>query len=207
MVRISNQYEEERTHNDIANSLSLEVQNICTSYQKKEILHRISFQAQSGEIIAITGKNGAGKSTLVESLCGLHEIKAGQIKLNGKVCKEKQRCQAGYMVFQDVDFQLFAESVRRECSYGTKKISDEMISQVLTDLQLDQLGERHPALLSGGQKQRLAVAVSLLCGKEILIFDEPTSGLDYDSMCRVSLLIHELAKSGKIVFMVTHDYD
>lgn len=67
--------------------------------------------------------------------------------------------------------------------------------------------ERHPNTLSGGQKQRLAAAVSMVCGKELLVFDEPTSGLDYDSMVRLAALIQRLSRLGKIIFIVTHDYE
>jgi energy-coupling factor transport system ATP-binding protein len=53
---------------------------------------------------------------------------------------------------------------------------------------------RHPNTLSGGQKQRVAAAVSMVCGKDILVFDEPTSGLDYDSMIQVAGLLEKLAQ-------------
>ena len=65
----------------------------------------------------------------------------------------------------------------------------------------------HPNTLSGGQKQRVAVAVSMICGKELLVFDEPTSGLDFDSMEQVALLIQKLSAMGKVIFVVTHDYE
>ena len=67
--------------------------------------------------------------------------------------------------------------------------------------------DKHPNTLSGGQKQRVAVAVSMICKKELLVFDEPTSGLDYDSMAQVAGLVKELASMGKIIFIVTHDYE
>jgi len=67
--------------------------------------------------------------------------------------------------------------------------------------------DRHPLSLSGGQKQRLAVAVSLLCEKELLIFDEPTSGLDLKSMQEVGRLAKELSAQGKILLIITHDYE
>ena len=67
--------------------------------------------------------------------------------------------------------------------------------------------DKHPNTLSGGQKQRVAVAVSMICKKELLVFDEPTSGLDYDSMTQVAGLVKELASMGKIIFIVTHDYE
>ena len=65
----------------------------------------------------------------------------------------------------------------------------------------------HPNTLSGGQKQRVAVAVSMICGKDLLVFDEPTSGLDFDSMAQVAGLIKRLSEQGKIIFIVTHDFE
>ena len=53
----------------------------------------------------------------------------------------------------------------------------------------------------------MAVAVSMVCQREILIFDEPTSGLDYDSMIQVSQLFQTLSAMGKVIFVVTHDYE
>ena len=61
--------------------------------------------------------------------------------------------------------------------------------------------------LSGGQKQRVAVAVSMICGKDLLVFDEPTSGLDFDSMTQVAGLIRRLSDMGKVIFIVTHDFE
>ena len=67
--------------------------------------------------------------------------------------------------------------------------------------------EQHPNTLSGGQKQRVAVAVSMICGKDLLVFDEPTSGLDFDSMTQVAGLIRRLSDMGKVIFIVTHDFE
>lgn len=47
----------------------------------------------------------------------------------------------------------------------------------------------------------------MVCGKELLVFDEPTSGLDFDSMVRLSSLLRQLSDMGKIIFIVTHDYE
>ncbi|MEY8357256.1 ATP-binding cassette domain-containing protein [Lachnospiraceae bacterium 54-53] len=61
--------------------------------------------------------------------------------------------------------------------------------------------------LSGGQKQRLAVATAVLSGKKILVFDEPTSGLDYRRMLEVSDMIRKLCREGKIIIIVSHDFE
>lgn len=79
--------------------------------------------------------------------------------------------------------------------------------RTLEELALKPLREHHPNTLSGGQKQRVAVAVSMVCGKEVLVFDESTSGLDYDSMVLVGELMERLARMGRIIFVVTHDYE
>ncbi len=88
------------------------------------------------------------------------------------------------MVMQDVNYQLFAESVEAECTFGIKRPDTELAAKTLEDLGLAPIRERHPNTLSGGQKQRLAAAPAMVCGKELLVFDEPTSGLDHDSMAR-----------------------
>lgn len=126
---------------------------------------------------------------------------------NKKGLTVKDRSKRSYMVMQDVNYELFADSVKAECSFGIRNPSADLIEATIERLGLVPYQNRHPNTLSGGQKQRVAVAVSMICGKELLVFDEPTSGLDYDSMAQVAGLIRNLASSGKIVFVVTHDYE
>ena len=114
------------------------------------------------------------------------------------------------MVFQDVNYQLFAESVEAEVGFGLEggdRPSAERVRGILRDLGLDAFAERHPATLSGGQKQRLAVAACIASGKRLLVFDEPTSGLDFDSMRAVAQLVRALAAEGRAVLVVTHDLE
>lgn len=185
----------------------LEVKNLSIGYGKETILSNLNFQAAAGEIIAITGHNGAGKSTLCRTLCGLKKPLAGSIFWNGRPCREKERLKNSYMVMQDVNYQLFADSVEHECGFGIQSPDRERIAETMKQLDLYEYKDRHPNTLSGGQKQRVAVAVSMICRKDILIFDEPTSGLDYESMCAVAELMKELAGMGKLIFVVTHDFE
>ena len=185
----------------------LELQDVSLAYKKQPVLSSISLQAAPGDIIAVVGHNGAGKTTFSRALCGLHKEASGQYLWNGKPQKPKERMKRSYLVMQDVNYQLFAESVEAECTFGIKNPDMELAERTLQELGLVPFRERHPNTLSGGQKQRLAAASSMVCGKELLVFDEPTSGLDFDSMARLSALIRRLSDMGKVIFIVTHDYE
>lgn len=185
----------------------LELQNVSLAYKKQPVLRNLSLQAAPGDIIAIVGHNGAGKTTFSRALCGLHKETSGSYLWNGNPQKPKERMKSSYMVMQDVNYQLFAESVEAECTFGIKHPDATLAETTLKELGLAPFRARHPNTLSGGQKQRLAAATSMVCGKDLLVFDEPTSGLDFDSMVRLAALIQRLSKLGKIIFIVTHDYE
>ncbi len=72
------------------------------------------------------------------------------------------------MVMQDVNYQLFAESVFAECKLGIENVSDDLIEEILNEFDLSDYKNNHPNTLSGGQKQRLAIAVGLICKKKFL---------------------------------------
>ena len=185
----------------------LELKDVSLRYQKHPVLDRINLKVGAGEVIGIIGHNGAGKTTFSRALCGLHKNSEGQFLWNGQTQSYKNRLKLSYMVMQDVNYELFAESVRAECSFGIRGVEPGLVDSTIEKLGLIPYQDKHPNTLSGGQKQRVAVAVSMICGKELLVFDEPTSGLDFDSMAQVAELIRELSTAGKVVFIVTHDYE
>lgn len=184
----------------------LSVEGLTCTYDKGQPVFRdVSFSAGPGEALAITGENGVGKTTLARCLSGLLREAAGAISLDGKKLNPKQRQRAAFCVMQDVNHQLFSDSVWGECEMTAPNASGEQIEAVLRRLQLLELRDKHPMALSGGQKQRLAIATAILSRKRILIFDEPTSGLDYARMQSVAQVVRELAAQGRVVLVVTHD--
>lgn len=134
-----------------------------------------------GAIIGILGENGSGKTTLARCLCGLEKSCKGKFVLAGKSLSRRERLRRSFLVMQDVNHQLFTESVEEEVLISMSGCEDEKeaaAERILASMDLLPFRELHPLALSGGQKQRVAVASALASQKELLIFDEPTSGLD-----------------------------
>ena len=150
----------------------LSVEGLCCRYKREPpIFQNLSFSARPGEVLAVTGDNGVGKSTLSRCLCGLMRESAGTIRLNGRILGPKQRQRIAYCVMQDVNHQLFSDSVWGECRLAMEGLSDQRIQEVLDRLNLLAFREKHPMALSGGQKQRLAVATAMLSQKPLPVFD------------------------------------
>ena len=98
----------------------LELNNVALHYKKRTILHDISFTAVKREVIGVVGHNGAGKTTFSRALCGLHKACDGQFFWNGLSMDHKDRLRHSYMVMQDVNYELFADSVESECTFGIR---------------------------------------------------------------------------------------
>ena len=105
------------------------------------------------------------------------------------------------MVMQDVNHQLFTDSVLSEVLLSMEEMNVKKGEKILEGLDLLECKDKHPMALSGGQKQRLAIASAIAAKADILLFDEPTSGLDYRYMKEVSALLRRLADMGKTVFV------
>ncbi|MGO2746891.1 ATP-binding cassette domain-containing protein [Microbacterium sp.] len=168
-------------------------------------LERVAFAA--GEVTAIRGVNGAGKSTLARVITGLQKS-AGTVRLDGRVLSGRARQRASAIVMQDVQRQLFTDSVRAEIDLASADAPGApQTTDVLAALDLDHLAERHPLALSGGQQQRLVVAAVRVAGRRIVIFDEPSSGVDRRHLQSICDQIRQVAAAGAVVLLISHDDD
>ena len=176
---------------------SIAFTNLTFCYHRKHpILDIDRLELSCGQITALIGHNGAGKSTLAQVLCGLqgswHQKRAA-------------RKRGTYLIMQDVNHQLFTESVLDEVLLCMKQQDENLALEILEGLNLKQYADNHPMALSGGQKQRVAIGSGISSGCDVVVFDEPTSGLDYRQMLAVSATLKKLAASGKTLLVITHD--
>lgn len=194
-------------HHARSSSHTIELKDIHCFYGQTEALSIPKLSIPSGRITAIIGTNGAGKSTFVSCMCGLMKKTKGTFLLDGKKQSAKKQVRDSYLVMQEVNHQLFSDSVREEIVLGSGESSENSLQEIMTALDISALSERHPMTLSGGQKQRVIIASAMFCGKKILYFDEPTSGLDFSHMIQTCQLLKQLQKEDVFLFIITHDYE
>lgn len=170
---------------------------------KREILHDISFTAESGKTIAIVGPTGSGKSTIARLLFRLYDVEKGSILINGHDIRSlTQKSLHAYIGVVSQDTMLFNNTLYYNIAYGnfaaTKQEIDLAISRAQLDSYIAQLpegletrvGERG-LLLSGGEKQRIALARALLKKPKVYIFDEATSALDMTTERKIIKSLYE----------------
>lgn len=174
--------------------------------QGSEVLIKdLSFTLAKKEIMAIIGTNGVGKTTLAKTLSGLQ----GGWQYISYGSKEKERLNNAYFVMQDVDSQLFLDTVENDLLAGSLPITEEVEKQAryyLKEIDLWEEKTSHPQNLSGGQKQRLAVVTALMSQRDVMILDEPSSGLDYKNMTVMADLLDSISEN-QAVILISHDME
>jgi energy-coupling factor transporter ATP-binding protein EcfA2 len=186
---------------------ALALHNFRFAYKNEpETLHIMDCEIPTNRIVGIIGNNGAGKSTFSRCFCGL-EKRCGEIVWNGRKYRTKDRLSTCYMVMQEVNHQLFTESVLDEVLISMEEENQERAEEILNRLDLLAFKDRHPMSLSGGQKQRVAIASAIASKRSILFFDEPTSGLDYRHMKEVANVLRQVRDAGITVYVITHDLE
>ena len=182
---------------------AVDVLDLTCNRGGNQILDIDRFSVPKDSVVALIGDNGCGKSTLCEALCGLIPAD-GSVGFDGKYLNTKERTKKSFLVMQDVNRQLFSDSVMEEIRMQSGT-SEEEAKKILSLLGIKELADRHPASLSGGQKQRVAIASAICAGKDILFYDEPTSGLDRRGMESFGRILNETRAKAAVNIIVTHD--
>lgn len=186
---------------------SLEIRNLIFKRNARTILSIDNLKFYYGNIIGIVGENGIGKSTFAKIVCGLYKTNRGEILKADKRFNRRNRIKESLLVMQEVNYQLFTDTVFDEILLTSKIRDKNIINTYLKDMELENIIDRNPHTLSGGQKQRVIILSALLSGKKILFFDEPTSGLDYRNMKIVAKNIKKVKKKDRLILIISHDIE
>ena len=189
----------------------IEMRDVVFSYMDKssEAVFRVgplNFTLHSGDIVFISGGNGSGKSTFLKLLAGLYEPDSGELLLDGvRVDDTNRDAYRALIAAIFVDYHLFQRL------YGIADPAPGEINRLLTQFRLTDKtrltgGEFSTLDLSGGQRKRLALIVSLLEKRPILLLDEWTADQDPDFRRKFyDELLPELKQAGETVVVITHD--
>jgi sulfate transport system ATP-binding protein len=198
--------------------MSLIINNVNKTFTNFPALKDVTFEARSGEFIALLGPSGSGKTTLLRLLAGLDTPSSGGITFEGEdYLRLNPRDRRIGMVFQS--YALFRHmTVAQNIAFGLNVRSGKerpskteikaTVDRLLKLIQMEDLGKRYPSQLSGGQRQRVALARALAINPRILLLDEPFGALD--ALVRKDLRrwlkrIHH--ETGVTTIFVTHDQE
>ncbi len=194
-----------------------EFKNVEFSYEKegKKILNGLSIKVNAGETIALVGESGAGKSTAINLVTGFYFANSGALMIDGQDIKDIDlRSYRKHLAVVPQNSILFSGTVRENITYGSPKISEEFLQEIielscLRDVVdnlpngLETFVGEHGYNLSGGQRQRISIARALIRNPRVIIFDEATSSLDTVSEKHIQMAIENLSKN-RTTFIVAH---
>ena len=179
------------------------------------VIHDFSAKVKAGQKVAIVGPTGAGKTTMVKLLMRFHDLKGGQITIDGHpitdFSRQDLRSQFG-MVLQDA--WLYSGTIMENIRYGKLTASDEEVVEAAKMAQADHFIHTLPggyqmelneesSNVSQGQKQLLTIARAILADSKVMILDEATSSVDTRTEVLIQKAMDNLME-GRTSFIIAH---
>lgn len=190
--------------------MKLSVEELSFSYEKREILNKISFGVEKGEFVSILGPSGCGKSTILKLLTGILAPGGGKVRVDGQEIRGLSQHFA-YMPQNDLLFP-WKTILDNVCLYGrihgTGQEMRKQAQEYFPVFGLTGYENSYPSALSGGMRQRAAFLRTALCSADILLLDEPFGALDVITRGEMQDWLLAMRKQlNKTVLLVTHDMD
>jgi len=192
--------------------------DVSLSINRKLILSDISISIPDNCKTVIIGKSGCGKTVLMKTLEGLYRCQSGEIIIDNeyvdfnkshkrnavfnKIAMVFQNAALldSFTVFQNIALPLYEKNEKTE-----SEIKD-IVKEILSFLNLDEISDLYPAELSGGMRKRIGLARALVTNPKYLILDEPTTGLDpFTSKEVMSFLKLVINERNVVPVTITHD--
>ena len=192
---------------------SLQAKNIEKAYGSKKVIHDISIDINSGEIVGLLGPNGAGKTTMFYIICGLLKASKGDIYINDNdisnvpflrelkwvlgICLKR-------LVFLEILSVEDNLNIAAEISIQNKTLRHKKIEEVLSIFKIEPIRKAIGSSVSGGERRRVEIARMMIANPEFLLFDEPFAGIDPVSVHDIKDVIKGLAKENIGMLITDH---
>ncbi|RXJ98415.1 LPS export ABC transporter ATP-binding protein [Arcobacter sp. CECT 8986] len=192
----------------------LEIKDITKKIKKTEILHGISLEIESGEIVGLLGPNGAGKTTTFYTVCGLVKPTSGDVyfdnmNITNLPLHQRALKGIGYLpqessIFKDLSVEdnlfLAAEVITKD-----KDEQHKRVEELLEIFNIEPIRRRKGISLSGGERRRTEIARALVSKPKFLLLDEPFAGVDPIAVKDIQEIIHQLTQIGIGVLITDHN--
>ena len=196
--------------------MRMSVRNLVQGYGSKTILDDISFDVDTGEVLALLGPNGSGKSTLIKTICNIMEPRSGRILIDetpiediditdlAKIVSYVPQSTAAATYTTVMDTVLLGRKPYVTWSYRQKDIDYAL--DAMKAMRIIGYSSRDVSDLSGAQRQRVFLARSLAQCPSFFIFDEPTSALDLKHQMNTMIKMREVVHDkGAGMVIALHD--
>ena len=200
----------------------LELTRLTKEYKRGErmfkAVNNVNLSVQRGDFISIIGRSGSGKSTLLNMSAGLLKPTGGAVLFDGQDISGLADKQISLLRNEKIGFVPQGQSLLANFTvlenicvpWFLFKREGEPAERALALLEktgISHLAASYPKELSGGEMRRVAIARSLINAPELLIADEPTGDLDAETTADIMQLLHDIAREGTAVLIVTHELD
>jgi lipopolysaccharide export system ATP-binding protein len=193
---------------------TLEAIELSKTIKKTKIIHSVSLQVTSRQIVGLLGPNGAGKSTSFYMICGITDVTSGKVYLDGEDITQlplssRARLGIGYLpqessIFKDLTVEQNLSMAGDAIKMGRKKLRKK-IDELLTLFNIQPIRRRYGVQLSGGERRRVEIARALVAQPKFLLLDEPFAGVDPISVEDIQGIIKQLIELNMGILITDHN--
>ena len=192
----------------------ISAQGLRKTYGKRTVVHDVSFEVNSGEVVGLLGPNGAGKTTCFYMVVGLIAADGGSVRmdthdLTHMAIHQRARLGLSYLPQEPSIFRKMTveENIRAilELKPYTPDEREEHLNNLLNDLHIEHLRDAAAISLSGGERRRVEIARALAINPRFILLDEPFAGVDPIAVLDIQKLVHFLIERDIGVLITDHN--
>jgi len=193
----------------------LKADNLCKSYKGRNVVHNVSMEIHSGEVVGLLGPNGAGKTTSFYMVAGLVGADQGTITLGDKdithyPMHQRARLGIGYLPQEASIFRKLSVTDNIMAILQTRKElstfqQEQKLEDLLEELHIGHIRNGLGMSLSGGERRRVEIARALATDPRFILLDEPFAGVDPISVRDIQSIIQHLKERDIGVLITDHN--